>query len=259
MRRLPVVLIAAVAAVLTVAGFASARMQSTKLSPTLCETTGGGKFVDIPDFPGERIDRRLLRDVRYLERRYKIFVTDGYSMDDVHAANGEHPIGLALDIVPNKAAGGTWNDIDRLAEWAEPVQNEPRPPFRWVGYDGDSGHGRGHHLHLSFGHSETRPGVPAKLVQSIRCPGPRGGSPQPPTDPPDPPAPDPVEPTDPDSGGATARGHHRDRDRDRDRTRDRDRDRDRDNTGGVGDPGSGGVSAKLGLAPPVIETGGVGR
>ncbi len=36
-------------------------------------------------------------------------------MDDVHSINGEHPVGLALDIVPNKAAGGSWNDIDRLA------------------------------------------------------------------------------------------------------------------------------------------------
>ena len=28
---------------------------------------------------------------------------------------GEHPIGLALDIVPDKAAGGSWSDITRLA------------------------------------------------------------------------------------------------------------------------------------------------
>ena len=88
-------------------GSPPARMSSTKLSPTLCETTGGGKFVSIPGFPGEMIDRRLLADIRWLRKRYQIFITDGYSMDDVHASNGEHPLGLALDIVPDKAAGGT--------------------------------------------------------------------------------------------------------------------------------------------------------
>ena len=41
----------------------------------------------------------------------------------------------------------------RLALWAEPVQNQPVPPFRWVGYDGDAGHGCGNHLHLSWNHA----------------------------------------------------------------------------------------------------------
>lgn len=155
-----------------------ARMASQKLSRNVCLTTGGGKFVDIPGFPGERIDRRLLNDIKYLEKRYKIFVTDGLSEDPVHAATGEHPIGLALDIVPNAAAGGTWSDVDALAAYAEPTQNSPISPFRWVGYDGDAGHGRGHHLHLSWNHSETKPGVPAASVYTLRCPGsapPNGG------------------------------------------------------------------------------------
>jgi hypothetical protein len=146
-------------------------MVSHKISKNVCLTTGGGKFVDIPGFPGERIDRRLLPDLRFLERKYKIFVTDGLSGDPVHAANGEHPIGLATDLVPNTAAGGTWNDIDRLAHFAEPVQNQPRSPFRWVGYNGDAGHGRGNHLHLSWNHSETKPGTPAASVYTLRCPG----------------------------------------------------------------------------------------
>ena len=29
----------------------------------------------------------------------------------------------------------------------------PRPPFRWVGYEGDAGHGCGNHLHLSWNHA----------------------------------------------------------------------------------------------------------
>lgn len=150
---------------------AAAKMHSQKISRNVCLTIGGGKFVPIPGFPGERADRRLLDDISYLRKRYRIFVTDGYSRDDVHAVNGEHPIGLALDIVPDQAAGGTWRDIDALARFAEPRQNHPIAPFRWVGYDGDAGHGHGNHLHLSWNHSETRPGVPAASVYTLRCPG----------------------------------------------------------------------------------------
>lgn len=169
-RRALLLVGSALLAVLTVAVFAGAVMRSTKISSTLCETTGGGRFVAIPGFPGERIDRRLLTDIRRLKHRYKIFITDGYSMDDVHATNGEHPIGLALDIVPNKAKGGTWADVSALARWAEPRQDRPREPFRWVGYNGDSGHGRGHHLHLSWSHTAVDPGHWARTVYTIRCP-----------------------------------------------------------------------------------------
>jgi hypothetical protein len=224
--KIVIALATALALVGALAAIASAAMTSTKLSPTLCETTGGGKFVAIPGFPGEMIDRRLLADIRWLKKRYPIFITDGYSMDDVHAQNGEHPIGLALDIIPNKAAGGRWADITRLARWAEPKQNHPRAPFRWVGYNGDEGHGRGDHLHLSWDHSETNPGRPARLIETVRCPDPIGG--QTPTEPTE-----PTEPPEPPTGGAGAHAGH-------------------------GGHGSGGIGGKLGLAPPVAETGGVG-
>lgn len=163
--------LAVAAMALGAAGIATAAMRSVKVGPLLCETTGGGRFVRIPGFPGERIDRRLLDDVLYLRERFKIFVTDGYSLDPVHSRNGEHPIGLALDIVPDFANGGSWRRIDRLAAWAEPKRDLARPPFRWVGYDGDRGHGRGHHLHLSFSHSPTDYGRPARMMQSLQCPG----------------------------------------------------------------------------------------
>jgi uncharacterized membrane protein YgcG len=154
---------------------ASAKMQSVQVSDKVCRTTGGGKFVDIPGFPGEKIDRRLLQDIKFLRRKYHIFITDGYSYDPAHAANGEHPIGLALDITPNFAEGGDWDDIDKLAKWAEPSQNQPRSPFRWVGYNGDAGHGRGNHLHLSFSHTDTNPGKPAATVYTVKCPKGGGG------------------------------------------------------------------------------------
>jgi Ca2+-binding RTX toxin-like protein len=126
--------------------------------------SGGGKIVGIPGFPGERVDRRLLRDVRWMRARYRIHVTDGFATSG-HAPGGEHPIGVALDIVPG--AGGSWSDIDRLARFAEPRQNRPRAPFRWVGYNGDANHGRGNHLHLSWAHGPARSGHPPRWVQVL--------------------------------------------------------------------------------------------
>ena len=121
--------------VLCVAASSAAGMRSEKLGRHLCKTVNGGKFVAIPGFPGEKIDRRLIPDIRWMKRKYDIFITDGYSRDPVHAEAGEHPIGLATDIVPNASRGGTWNEIGELAHFAEPQQNEPIMPWRWVGLE----------------------------------------------------------------------------------------------------------------------------
>lgn len=216
-------------AALTLSAGATAKMQSTRIAPGLCETTGGGKFVDIPGFPGETIDRRLLTDIRWLQKRYPLFITDGYSGGAEHAANGEHPLGLALDIVPDFEAGGTWREITALALWAEPERNEPVQPFRWVGYDGDSGHGRGHHLHISWSHSVVRNGgKTARTVYTMRCPKAAGGGALTTPDPPDPP-----------TAGGTQTG-------------------DVPEGGGRGGSTSGGIAAKR-LAPPVVETSGADR
>ncbi len=67
-----------------------------------------------------------------------------------------------MDLVPGP--GGTWDDVDRLAAWAEPIQDHPRPPFRWVGYDGDPNHGRGNHLHLSWRHAPAAGHPPVAWV-----------------------------------------------------------------------------------------------
>jgi hypothetical protein len=166
-----VVSLAVVAAGACASPAAAWEMRSTKLDRHLCKTVHGGRFVPIPGFPGEKIDRRLLPDIRWMKHRFDIFITDGYSTDPVHAQNGEHPIGLATDIVPNKAVGGTWGEIGDLAHLAEPKQDEPIPPWRWVGWNGDPGHGRGNHLHLSWMHSPTRPRHPARVVYTRRCPG----------------------------------------------------------------------------------------
>jgi hypothetical protein len=155
-------------------------MHSVQLQEGLCQTTGGGQFVPIPGFPGESIDVRLLDDIAWMVQRYKIFITDGYATAG-HAAGGEHPIGLAIDIIPNTAVGGKWRKVTKLARWAEPTQNQPRAPFRWVGYNGDAGHGRGNHLHLSWMHSVTKPQQPAETVYTRFCPPESTPAPPPPT------------------------------------------------------------------------------
>lgn len=126
---------------------------------------GGGRLVSIPGEPGMTIDERNLPDLLALRDRYHFKVTAGYAPTG-HAVDGEHPLALAVDLVPG--AGSTWDDIDALAHWAEPVQGKPRAPFRWVGYDGDPHHGRGDHLHLSWAHAPAAAGArPVAWVQVL--------------------------------------------------------------------------------------------
>jgi hypothetical protein len=144
---------------------------SDRVSKNVCVTTGGGRFVDIPEFDGETIDRRLLDDIEWMRRKFKIYIGDGYSTHKGHRIDGEHPLGLALDIVPDESIGGDWGDVNRLARWAEPRQDQPRGPFRWVGYWGDRDHGPRDHLHLSWDHSPTKPKHVARTVETRFCPG----------------------------------------------------------------------------------------
>jgi hypothetical protein len=141
--------------------------------------TGGGHWVEIPGQTWARVDRRILPDVLYLVRRYHVRVTEGYGTVG-HEPFGEHPLGLAVDIEPGP--GGTWADVSRLAAWAEPRQNRPRRPFRWVGWNGDFNHGHpsickprlgcAPHLHLSWSHSPTPPRRLARTVRVFEVRGP---------------------------------------------------------------------------------------
>ena len=129
--------------------------------------------AQIPHEPGDMIDRRILADLRWIAQRYPIYVTDGYSgplpggghagCNGCHVRRSDHHYGLAVDIVPQRYSprcDAAWRPITRLARWTEPRQNRPVAPFRWVGYNGDAGHGCGHHLHISWNHApgpEFRP------------------------------------------------------------------------------------------------------
>jgi hypothetical protein len=144
---------------------------SASAGPTFTRLAyGSGEIVPIPaSIPheeGDMVDRRILPNLRWLAQRYPIYISDGYSgplpngehagCRGCHVRNSDHYNGLAVDIIPvnwSDKCDSNWRGITRLARWAEPVQNQPAAPFRWVGYDGDAGHGCGHHLHLSWEHA----------------------------------------------------------------------------------------------------------
>ncbi len=150
---------------LLVASSASAGPASTRI------VYATGEIVPIPaSVPheeGDMVDRRIVPDLRWIAARFPIYVTDGYSgplpngehvgCNMCHVRGSDHYNGLAVDVVPLHGTVGkcdqTWAAIDRLAAWAEPTQNHPVPPFRWVGYNGDAGHGCGNHLHISWEHA----------------------------------------------------------------------------------------------------------
>jgi hypothetical protein len=148
--------------------------------------------ASVPHEEGDMVDRRIVPDLRWLAAHYPIYVTDGYSgplpngehigCNQCHVRDSDHYNGLAVDLVPLNGTPGkcdaSWAAVTRLALWAEPVQNKPRPPFRWVGYDGDAGHGCGNHLHLSWEHAPARMFQLAEWVEVF--PVSRGEIPQPP-------------------------------------------------------------------------------
>jgi hypothetical protein len=174
------ILCAALFGLATLAGFAAEAyaappgpIRIVKAPGTLVEIPAA-----IPHEEGDMVDSRIVPDLRWLAARFPIFVTDGYSgplpngehvgCDDCHASASDHLNGLAVDLVPTEdttTCGPNWAPITNLALWAEPEQEKPAAPFRWVGYEGDAGHGCGNHLHLSWNHAPAAPFTLAEWVE----------------------------------------------------------------------------------------------
>ena len=179
----------------TIAAVALVALCAVPLASALRETPGrthindnDGRFVRIPDtvphVEGAYIDKRIKRNLVWLARHFRIYVTEGFAgrlpngnkvgCPQCHVTHSEHKIGLAVDIVPlhNDYTGKCnrrWKSVTKLAHWAEPHQNQPLPPFRWVGYDGDEDHGCGNHLHLSWNHHDRyRKYKPSRWVEVFR-------------------------------------------------------------------------------------------
>jgi hypothetical protein len=178
--------IAVVAALALLVSSLASAMRSTP-GPTRINDTRG-RFVPIPDrvphADGAYIDRRIKRQLIWLARHFNIYITEGFAgtlpsgkkvgCPTCHVKNSEHKIGLAVDIVPlhynwNGKCTKRWRSVTKLAKWAEPKQNQPLPPFRWVGYNGDEAHGCGDHLHLSWSHHwRYRKFKPSKWVEVFK-------------------------------------------------------------------------------------------
>jgi hypothetical protein len=134
----------------------------------------GEWLAPVPGSPGERCDRRIVADVVYLTRRYGLKLTDCFG-GAPHALAGEHPLGLAADLVP---ASGDWDRTLRLAidsGWSQDCASSGCPgrgPFRVVLYNGYPGHGDpAHsgtpHLHLSWQHGPAERFTPAPWVRVL--------------------------------------------------------------------------------------------
>jgi hypothetical protein len=128
-----------------------------------------------------RCDARIVDDVLYLMRRFGLTVTACFAATG-HEIHGEHPLGLAIDVVP---ADGNWERTQaaaRLFGWsptcaASGCAGDIRPPMRVVLYNGYPGHGDPEHcrapacqahLHLSWAHATTEPLSPAPWIEQRR-------------------------------------------------------------------------------------------
>jgi hypothetical protein len=148
-------------------GSAAALPQSGDLPGEVERDRSPGGLAPLPDgvTSGAHIDcdRRIVADVGWMAHRFRVRVTACYA---IHATGGEHPLGAAVDLVPNP--GRSWTaTAERLARalgWKRSCAASgvapscARPPFRFVGYDGYPGHGdpqhcrcgTNAHLHLSW-------------------------------------------------------------------------------------------------------------
>jgi hypothetical protein len=126
-------------------------------------------------------DSRIVPDVVALMQRYRLAAGDCFSLTG-HAHDGEHPLGLAVDVMPGP--GGSW---DLVAQAARDLGWSPScgasgcagllpSPFRFIGYNGYPGHGdpahagANAHMHLSWQHTPAAPGTPAARVQTLLPP-----------------------------------------------------------------------------------------
>ena len=75
------------------------------------QVAGDGRWlVDVPGFPGERCDARIVADVVALTTEFGLHLTDCYG-GAPHDRDGEHPLGLAVDMSPKD---GNWSRTMRL-------------------------------------------------------------------------------------------------------------------------------------------------
>jgi hypothetical protein len=141
------------------------------------EADGSGWLAPVPGFSGERCDARIVPDVVALTSEFGLQLTACFG-GRPHVVDGEHPLGLAADLVP---VDGDWSRTLRLAEtfgWSPSCAASGcggRGPFRVILYNGYPGHGDpAHsatpHLHLSWQHAPAAPFTRAAWVRVLITP-----------------------------------------------------------------------------------------
>jgi hypothetical protein len=137
---------------------------------------GGSWLATVPG-TGIQCDRRIVPNVVTILERYHARLNACYASTG-HQMAGEHPLGLAVDLVPQPPS--TWAQMERLARdsgWRETCATsgcaeQTGTAFRFVGWNGYPGHGdpahagTNAHLHLSWNWSGSH-GPPAESVQLV--------------------------------------------------------------------------------------------
>jgi hypothetical protein len=101
---------------------------------------GGSWLATVPG-TGIQCDRRIVPNVATILERYHAHLTACYAASG-HASDGEHPLGLAVDLVPQPPS--SWAQMERLARdsgWRESCATsgcagQTGTAFRFVGYNG---------------------------------------------------------------------------------------------------------------------------
>jgi Transglycosylase SLT domain len=126
-----------------------------------------------------RCDARIVDDVLYLLQRFNLRLGDCYAPTG-HTTSGEHPLGLAVDVVP---ADGNWDNTMAAAHfvgWREDcaARGCPNEFARWIGYNGVADHGDPQHctgecpphLHISWNHAPAAYNTQAAWVMVWNVP-----------------------------------------------------------------------------------------
>jgi hypothetical protein len=139
-----------------------------------------GRWLALVPGTNVRCDARIVDDVLYLMRRFTLTVTACFAAAG-HALGGEHPLGLAVDVVPSD---GDWRHTlaaARFFGWSSACASvgcagTVRPPMRVVLYNGYPGHGDpahcapptcAAHLHMSWTRGSAGPLTAAPWVMTL--------------------------------------------------------------------------------------------
>lgn len=128
----------------------------------------GTWIVPVPG-TGESCDARIVPNVMMILRRFHATLTACYAPTG-HEPSGEHPLGLAVDLVPTTPTSwAVLGQLARFAGWkpscaATGCAGQTGTAFRFVGWNGYPGHGAGDHLHLSWDHGPGKPAAWVRLV-----------------------------------------------------------------------------------------------